>query len=559
MEQINNQKTQILKLQSYEVRLSWSCHGSQEQEDIDLDLQCLILDDLSQIEDAVYYNKKSSAIADVKLSEDQRGTSDKSQSEVLKINLSDCKYGIKYLAILVCSHDGITLNKLKSAVIEVFENNKSILTTSIRGEEHVISYLPCIFQKQYDGTWVLHKTKAVDKVGKTFVECESMVKQALLQCGFDEGLFQEAKNWFGNKTFDLKKEDVLVIPNTIVDNQIFVGLGWDTRCDIDSSILTFDNLGNMIENIYFGNLRSLNQSIVHHGDNLTGVGDGDDEVITIDLKQVDQRVDTIWSVITIYSSGKTFSEVSGTFCRLVDKKTNKEFCRYNLSDKTSNYSTHNGCIMACIKRYKNNCWAIQPKGFLMQGKRYSSEVVPIIKNILNNNLSQVVIMKEEEKQINPQQQQLLQQQNQEIQMKAQQLLQQSQQLKAQENGKNIFQVSEMSLSEVQKNMSPFVIVYLNKKQVLKTIVTKNRSLPNWSESAQFSLKEGDILDFKVYSYNTFCFDTFLGQLQIKITKDILDKNNEENYNNQFMDSQQKLNSNYKNQIQFKLKSIQQKS
>ncbi|KAL4508238.1 hypothetical protein ABPG72_021611 [Tetrahymena utriculariae] len=557
MKQNNNQKAQILKQKSYEVRLLWSSHDSQDQQDIDLDLQCLILDDLSQIEDVVYYNNKSSAKADIKLSEDQRGTTEEKQNEVLKINLSDCQYGIKYLAILVCSHDGITLNKLKYAVLEVFENNNSILTTSLCGEEHVISYLPCIFQKQYDGTWVLHKTKAVDKVGKTFVECESIVKQGLLQCGFDEGLFQEAKNWFGNKTFNLKKDDVLVIPDTIVDNEIFVGLGWDTRCDIDSSILTFDQQGNMIENIYFGNLRSQNQSIIHNGDNLTGVGEGDDEVITINLKQIDKIVDTIWSVITIYSLGKNFSDVSGTFCRLVDKKTNKEFCRYNLSDKSSSYSTHNGCIMACIKRYKNNSWAIQPKGFLTQGKRYSCEVVSIIKNILNNNLSQIAIMQEEEeKQINLHQQQ----QQQQTQMHSQQQLQLSQSQKQNENFRKTFQISQISLLPLnQKNMNPYIIVNLNQNQVLKTVVTNNKANPSWSETIQLNLKEGDILDFKVYSYNTFCFDTFLGQSQLRITKDILDNNNEEIYDNQLMDSQQNLNSNYQNQIKFKLQITKQQS
>ncbi|EAR95746.2 tellurium resistance protein (macronuclear) [Tetrahymena thermophila SB210] len=553
MENNHNKQSQVLKLKSYEVRLQWSCHDSQDQQDIDLDLQCLILDDLSQIEDVVYYNQKSSTLADIKLSEDQRGTTEEKQNEMLKINLSDCQYGIKYLAILVCSHDGITLSKLKTGVLEVLENNKPILTSSICGEEQIVSYLPCIFSKQYDGTWILNKTKAVDKVGKTFIECESIVKQGLLSCGFDEGLFQEAKNWCGNKTFDLKKDDVLVIPNTIMNNEVFVGLGWDTRCDIDSSIVTFDQQGNMIENIYFGKLKSDNQSIIHHGDNLTGVGDGDDEVITINLKQVDQRVDTIWSVITIYSQGKNFSDVSGTFCRLVDKKTNKEFCRYNLSDKSSSYSTHNGCIMACIKRYKNNVWAIQPKGFLTQGKRYSSEVAPIIKNILSGNLSQIVIMNEEEKQLKPQQQQ----EQKQIISQSQQL-QQSQLYKQNESSNKIFLVSQMSFqAQNQKNMNPYINVSLNQKQVLKTIVKQNEANPNWSEKIQLTLKEGDIIDFKIYSYNTFCFDTFLGQSKIRISKDILDKNNEESYENQLMDSHQNLN--YQSQIKFKLQSIPQKS
>ncbi|KAL4508236.1 hypothetical protein ABPG72_021609 [Tetrahymena utriculariae] len=101
-------------------------------------IQCLILDDLSQIEDAVYYNKKSSTVADVKLSEDQRGNYSEKQNKILRINLSDCKYGIKYLAILICSHDGITLNNLKSGVLEVKEDDNVILSQSFCGEEHIV-------------------------------------------------------------------------------------------------------------------------------------------------------------------------------------------------------------------------------------------------------------------------------------------------------------------------------------------------------------------------------------------------------------------------------------
>lgn len=49
----------------------------------------------------------------------------------MSINLSDASYGIKYLVILICSHDGIPLSKLNSARIEVKSNNKSILSVAI--------------------------------------------------------------------------------------------------------------------------------------------------------------------------------------------------------------------------------------------------------------------------------------------------------------------------------------------------------------------------------------------------------------------------------------------
>ncbi|EAR95751.1 bacterial stress protein (macronuclear) [Tetrahymena thermophila SB210] len=531
MELTKTKQALTLSQKSYEVRLKWSNHDSQDQQNNDLDLQCIIMDDLSQIEDVVYYNQQISTIADVKLQGDQRGTDQKAQKEIIKINLSNCSYGIKYLAILISSHDGITLNKLKSADLEVVENDKSILSVSITNEEQALSYLPCIFEKQFDGTWVLHQTKVFDKVGKTFIECEKIVKQGLLQSGFDEGILLEAKNWKGNKAFNLKKDDVLIIPDNIADNEIFVGLGWDTKCDIDSSILTFDKEGNMIENIYFGNLRSNNQSIIHHGDNLTGVGEGDDEVISIHLKQVDQKVETIWSCITVFTQGKSFSDISGAFCRLVDKNSKKEFCRYNISNKSSKHSEYNGCILVCIKRYKNNCWAIQPKGFLMKGTSRSSELPPKIYSILNNDLSDIEILKEENHH-QPKQQQ------------------------AQSNFGKKFYLSQIKgvnlLGSNSKKINPYIIIFQNEMKILKTSVVNIKDVTCWSESLQLYLKEGDTIYFKVYGKNVCCFDTFLGQSQFKITREILEIKDEQNYNIQVTDSQQKYNQNLQSQFQFNL-------
>ena len=55
--------------------------------------------------------------------------------------------------------------------------------------------------------------------------------------------------------------------------------------DIDASIITYDTF-NMNDFVYFGNKMSLDNSIQHMGDNLTGEGSGDDESIYIDLNKI---------------------------------------------------------------------------------------------------------------------------------------------------------------------------------------------------------------------------------------------------------------------------------
>lgn len=83
-----------------------------------------------------------------------------------------------------------------------------------------------------------------------------------------------------------------------------MGLGWDTTngdCDIDASLILLDCNNNMVEIIYYGKLKSVyNLSVVHTGDNLTGEGEGDDEVIKIYLDKLDPKVVSIWPVVTIY-------------------------------------------------------------------------------------------------------------------------------------------------------------------------------------------------------------------------------------------------------------------
>ncbi|GAB19697.1 hypothetical protein GOEFS_093_00260 [Gordonia effusa NBRC 100432] len=125
--------------------------------------------------------------------------------------------------------------------------------------------------------------------------------------------------------------------------QIRMGLGWDpirksggrfggggrsANIDLDASVILFSGQQS-VDTIYFGNLRSPDGSIVHSGDNLTGEGQGDDEVINVNLPQIPPHVDTLLFIVTSYR-GQTFEQVDNAFCRLVDSTTNAELARYTL-------------------------------------------------------------------------------------------------------------------------------------------------------------------------------------------------------------------------------------
>lgn len=77
----------------------------------------------------------------------------------------------------------------------------------------------------------------------------------------------------------------------------------------------------------------------HHGDNLTGDGDGDDEEIDIYLDNVPDKYDEIIVGVTIYSARnrhQSFGQIQNTFVRVVDTNDNFEMCHFNQAEMAGN-------------------------------------------------------------------------------------------------------------------------------------------------------------------------------------------------------------------------------
>jgi stress response protein SCP2 len=87
---------------------------------------------------------------------------------------------------------------------------------------------------------------------------------------------------------------------------------------------------------FYNQLRSKDGSVEHLGDNRTGEGEGDDEVIRVDLTAVPPQVDVVMFVVTSYE-GQTFEQVQNAYCRLVDA-ADGELARYQLAGGTAPWS-----------------------------------------------------------------------------------------------------------------------------------------------------------------------------------------------------------------------------
>lgn len=128
---------------------------------------------------------------------------------------------------------------------------------------------------------------------------------------------------------------------------IRVGLGWDARVtdgsafDLDASVYVLGENGRVRSDsdfIFFNNLSGAGGAVVHQGDNLTGQGDGDDEVVVVTLDQLSADVAKISFAVTIYEADQrrqNFGMVQNAFIRVLNGDGGAEIARYDLSEDAS--------------------------------------------------------------------------------------------------------------------------------------------------------------------------------------------------------------------------------
>jgi tellurium resistance protein TerD len=128
---------------------------------------------------------------------------------------------------------------------------------------------------------------------------------------------------------------------------VLVGLGWDARTtsgqdfDLDASALMIGTSGKILSDshfVFFNNLTSPDGSVEHTGDNLTGEGEGDDEVIKVNLAGVPAECDKLVFTVSIYDAearGQSFGQVRNAYIRVVNQAGGAEIARYDLSEDAS--------------------------------------------------------------------------------------------------------------------------------------------------------------------------------------------------------------------------------
>jgi len=177
----------------------------------------------------------------------------------------------------------------------------------------------------------------------------------------------DLRDWL--QTFGLtKKEDYLIDPAV---EKISMGLGWDKNVDVDASAALFNQHYSVVDLVWWRKLRSDCGSIIHSGDDRTGEGSGDDEVISVDIRYVPLHIHHILFAVCVYSRGISFNQVQSAYVRMMHgdpKYKDHVLCQFSLSDM-SGYSM----LMGLLTR-KGAYWNFRALGLPATGRTIQATV-----------------------------------------------------------------------------------------------------------------------------------------------------------------------------------------
>ncbi len=164
---------------------------------------------------------------------------------------------------------------------------------------------------------------------------------------------------------------------------ILIGLGWDARStdgsafDLDGTAFLLGQDGKVRSDadfIFYNNLKSADGSVEHTGDNTTGEGDGDDEIVKVALNNVPQDVTKVAVCVTIHDAetrNQNFGMVANAYIRVLNQADNVEIARYDLSE---DMSTETAMIFGEVYRH-NDEWK-----FKAIGQGFAGGLGPLAKN-----------------------------------------------------------------------------------------------------------------------------------------------------------------------------------
>jgi len=349
----------------YGFGVSWASLGGR---DVDMDLQCVVVDYSGAIVDCAYYNNLKAARA-ITHSGDETAGKPNNIEEMVWVNMQKLPPNVAMLVFVVAAYSGGCLKDVKDGQMHVLEEHESreIALLNLDRSAASVNIVSAMFRDPLDGagprsswSWKMRVVNESVQQGRHFMDILPQLS------GVIRGFLPHAPPR-QKVAFAMEKGGILDLPQGL--GQITVGLGWDVdegECDLDVSAVLMDRDGKDVEAVFFGRLESEEHGIQHTGDNLTGEGEGDDEQIIVNLDKIGDKIQQVFFVVNIYTPHRNFLQVAEPFCRVVDNSSGAELCRYALRDAGS----ESGLIIARIAREAGGRWGFHALGLPCRGRTY---------------------------------------------------------------------------------------------------------------------------------------------------------------------------------------------
>lgn len=158
--------------------------------------------------------------------------------------------------------------------------------------------------------------------------------------------------------------------------KVVIGLGWDINqydtggaFDLDAAAFMLTDAGKVTGSgdfIFYGNLKHASGGLEHLGDNRTGIGEGDDEQMLVNLEAVPANITRIAFTVTIYEPEQrrqNFGQVNNAFIRIYNEENGAEMLRYDLGE---DFSIETAVVFGELYKHGNE-WKFNAIGSGYQG------------------------------------------------------------------------------------------------------------------------------------------------------------------------------------------------
>jgi tellurium resistance protein TerZ len=299
------------------VGLGWDFS---KRDTFDLDASVTGFDERNEPVESIYFRQLDGLDRSVHhFGDNLTGVGD-GDDEVISIILNQVPPKVMSLAVTVNSYKSNSLIKAKSAFIRLFEtrSKREIGKFILNKTKDCIGLLLGLLERnRQTGGWFF-RVMCDPIEGNVVTESYKSLKVLL------NGYLESFNSDMVNKPRHPTPDEQLFTPETWINidtARVHVGLGWDILpgnvYDLDASIITFDSQVNELEIIYHKNKQSKDGNIIHHGDNRTGIGEGDDEVMTINLRNLPQNVASLAVIVNSFK-GNSMVGLRSAFIRLFD-------------------------------------------------------------------------------------------------------------------------------------------------------------------------------------------------------------------------------------------------